>query len=161
MIIRMAGPRDASGMTDLQNAVIRVGGTTAFEVARSVDAVTQAYLTGSQALCAHLAEAEGRILGFRVLGLYPGMPDRWGDIGTFVHPDIQRGGIGAALFAATLRWARANRVPTLLAVIRADNRVGLGYYAKCGFVDWGSEPDITLQDGRVVGRVTKRLDVAS
>jgi GNAT superfamily N-acetyltransferase len=146
-------------MTALQNAIIRIGGTTAHEVERSEEAVAVAYLTGDRVLCAHVAEESGGIIGFQVVGLYPGMPDRWGDIGTFVQPGIQRGGVGAALFAATLDWARANDVPTLLAVIRADNVVGLGYYTKRGFVDWGSEPDITLKDGRVVGRIAKRFDV--
>lgn len=159
MIVRPAELRDATGMTTLQNAVIRIGGTTAFEVERSVDEVTQAYLTGPHALCAHVAEDGGRIVGFQVLGLYPGIPDRWGDIGTFVHPDVQRGGVGATLFAATVDWARAHGVATLLAVIRADNRVGLGYYGKRGFVDWGSEPDLTLKDGRRVARIAKRFDV--
>lgn len=159
MIVRTAGLRDAAGMAEVQNTVIRIGGTTAFEDERSVAEVTQAYLTGPTVICAHVAEVDGRIIGFQVLGLYPDMPDRWGDIGTFVHPDIQRGGVGAALFAATVGWARAHGVPTLLAVIRADNRVGLGYYTKCGFVDWGREPDITLKDGRVVGRIAKRFDV--
>ena len=159
MIIRQSGLRDAQGMTDLQNAVIRIGGTTAHEDERSVEEVARAYLTGPNVLCAHVAEVQGRIVGFQVLGLYPGIPDRWGDIGTFVHPKIQRGGVGAVLFAATVDWARAHGVPVLLAVIRADKVVGLGYYAKRGFVDWGTEPDITLKDGRVVGRIRKRFDV--
>jgi L-amino acid N-acyltransferase YncA len=159
MIVRKAEPRDVPGMTALLNAVIRIGGTTAHQEERSEAAVMTAYLTGPNAICAHVAEAEDRVIGFQVLGLYPGMPDRWGDIGTFVHPDVQRGGVGAALFAATLDWARAHGVPTLLAVIRADNVVGLGYYSKRGFVDWGTEQDITLKDGRVVGRIAKRFDV--
>ena len=159
MIVRKAELHDVGAMTDLQNAVIRIGGTTAHEVERSAEEVARAYLTGPGVLCAHVAEEAGRIIGFQVLGAYPGIPDRWGDIGTFVHPEIQRGGVGAALFAATLEWARGHGVPVLLAVIRADNRVGLGYYAKRGFVDWGTEPDITLKDGRVVGRIAKRFDV--
>ncbi len=160
MIVRKATPADVPGMTEMQNLIIRIGGTTAHEVERSEDAVAKAYLTGSSVLCAHVAENDGQIVGFQVLGAYPGMPESWGDIGTFVHPEIQRGGIGAALFAATVEWARANGIPTLLAVIRADNTVGLGYYAKRGFADWGSEPDLTLKDGRVVGRVKKRFDIA-
>ncbi len=159
MIIREARLSDAVAMTDLQNAVIRIGGTTAHEVERTPQELAEAYLTGPNVMCAHVAEDQGRLLGFQVVGIYPDMPDRWGDIGTFVHPDVQRGGVGAALFAATVDWARAHGVPTLLAVIRADNRVGLGYYTKRGFVDYGTEPDITLKDGRVVGRIAKRFDI--
>ena len=49
-----------------------------------------------------------------------------------------------ALFAATVAWARAHGVTAMNATIRADNVVGLGYYAKRGFVDYATEPDLTL-----------------
>jgi len=160
MIVRPAELYDAEAMTDLQNAVIRNGGTTAFEVERTADEVAQDYLIASTALCARIAEADGRIAGFQTMGHYAEMPERWGVIGTFVHPDLQRGGVGAALFSATRDWARINDVPTILAVIRADNVVGLGYHAGRGFFGCGTERDITLKDGRVVGRIAKRFNVA-
>ncbi len=159
MIIRRASLADASGMTGVQNAIIRVGGTTAHEVERTADQVAAAYLTGPAAVYAHVAEDGGRVIGFQVLGLYPGLPLGWADIGTFVQPGLQRGGVGAGLFTATLAWARARGIVALNATIRADNAVGLGYYAKRGFVDYATEPDITLKDGRVVGRISKRFDV--
>ena len=48
---------------------------------------------------------------------------------------------------------------TLNATIRADNVPGLGYYARRGFIDYGSDPAWALDDGRVVGRVNKRFDL--
>ncbi|MGL6209356.1 MAG: GNAT family N-acetyltransferase [Paracoccaceae bacterium] len=159
MIVRHADLADAPAMTDLQNAIIRIGGTTAHQRERSIDEVAAAYLTGSQKLCAHVATDGDQLLGFQVVGFYPDMPKGWGDIGTFVRPDIQRGGVGAALFTATLAWAREHRIVSLMAVIRADNAVGLGYYARRGFVDHGTEADMTLTDGRIVGRQVKRFDV--
>ena len=159
MIVRRAGLADAAGMTGVQNTVIRIGGTTAYEVERTVDQVAADYLTGADALCAHVAIEAGRVIGFQVLGANPDLPQGWCDIGTFVQPGLQRGGVGAALFAATQGWARAQGIVTLNATIRADNTVGLGYYAKRGFVNYATEPDLTLKDGRVVGRISTRFDL--
>lgn len=158
MIIRPALPSDAPAMCELLNKIIAIGGTTAHQSPFTPDQVLHHYV--QDALTAFVAEEEGRILGFQATDTNPDLPPGWGDIGTFVDPTLQRGGVGAALFAATTVAAKAIGLTTLNATIRADNAPGLGFYTRRGFVDYAQNPDWTLKDGRVVGRVSKRFDLS-
>lgn len=159
MIVRQAIASDASAMADLINAIIRIGGTTAHETEMSNDRVAHCYIGGPAVICCQVAEADGRLVGFQALDRSRKLPVGWGDIGTFVAPDVQRGGSGSALFAATLVAARAAGVTHISATIRADNAPGLGYYARRGFVDYSADPGYCLADGTVVGRISKRFDL--
>ncbi|MEO5613826.1 MAG: GNAT family N-acetyltransferase [Cypionkella sp.] len=159
MIIRSAAPQDATAMTALQNEIIQIGGTTAYQQPRSTDAVLGSYISGPEVIACHLAEEQGQVLGFQVVGRWPGLPEGWADIGTFVQPRLQARGIGVALFAASLTAARAAGVKVLNASIRADNVPGLAYYARRGFVDYASNPDWAMADGRKVGRISRRFDL--
>lgn len=159
MILRPATPADAAAMADLINEIIRIGGTTAHEIALSVETITAYYITGPSVICSHVAETDGQLIGFQAVDRNANLPTGWGDIGTFVAPGIQRGGIGQALFAATVAAARDQGITTINATIRADNAPGLGYYTRRGFVDYGQDPAFALADGRVVGRVLKRYDL--
>lgn len=159
MIVREAFPADAATMTGVLNAIIRIGGTTAHQVEKTEAQVLADCISGPEALCCFVAEDAGAVIGFQGMGVYPALANGWGEIGTFVRPGVQRGGVGAALFAATVDWARSNGIRHIEATIRGDNAVGLGFYSRRGFVDIGFNPDYALKDGRVVGRVTKRFDV--
>ena len=79
--------------------------------------------------------------------------------GQFEAAFLQARGTGAALFQATLPAARAAGAEVIDATIRADNRPGLAYYARIGFVDYATDPDWALADGQVVGRVQRRFDL--
>lgn len=158
MIIRLAQEFDAPALADLLNEIIRIGGTTALETPFTAEAFLLHYIDGPDAVCCHMAEAD-RPLGFQVLGRYPDLPAGWLDIGTFVRPASRSTGAAAALFQATKTHARAQGCKVINATIRADNALGLGYYTRLGFADYAAEPDYTLQDGRPVGRVSKRLDL--
>lgn len=160
MILRPATPADAPAMTALQNEIIAIGGTTAYQRPRSEDEVREDYITAPEAICCHVAlDKDSNLIGFQALGRWPGLPEGWADIGTFVSPSHQRSGAGALLFAATVRIARSAGIATLNATIRADNAPGLGYYARRGFRDYGSDPDWALDNGRVVGRIHRRFDL--
>lgn len=160
MIVRPATPADAPAMTALQNEIIAIGGTTAYQQPRTEDEVCEDYITAPEAVCCHVAlEPDGKLLGFQALGRWPGLPEGWADIGTFVTPARQRSGAGAALFAATIAAARAKGVTTINGTIPADNAPGLGYYARRGFTDYASDPGWALDDGRVVGRISKKFDL--
>jgi RimJ/RimL family protein N-acetyltransferase len=99
------------------------------------------------------------LIGFQALGFWPGLPEGWGDIGTFVQPGFQAQGIGRALFVATRNTAQAAGLKVINATIRADNSAGLAFYARQGFVEYGQDPDYRLQDGKRVGRVHRRFDL--
>lgn len=156
MIIRRAIPADAEAMVGLQNRIIRIGGTTAYQEERTAGEVLDEYICGPGALSCFVAEAAGQIVGFQALGLWDGLPEGWGDIGTFVSPDVQAKGIGTALFTAT---RAAAGVKVINATIRADNQPGLRFYARLGFADYAFDPEFTLRDGRKVGRVSRRFDL--
>jgi L-amino acid N-acyltransferase YncA len=158
MIIRPAQPDDSTAMCELLNKIIAIGGTTAHQKPFTPERVLHHYV--QDALTAFVAVEDDRILGFQATDTNPDLPPGWGDIGTFVDPTLQRGGVGAALFAATSAAACAKGLTTLNATIRADNTPGLGFYTRRGFVDYASNPDWALKDGRIVGRVSKRFDLS-
>ena len=158
MIIRLAQDFDAPALADLLNEIIAIGGTTAQETRLSAEAFLNHYIEGPEAVCCHMAEKD-RALGFQALGVYPALPAGWLDIGTFVRPASRGTGAAKALFQATKSYARAQGCKVINATIRADNSLGLGYYSKLGFVDYASDPEYTLKDGRRVGRVSKRFDL--
>lgn len=158
MIVRPALPTDAAAMATLLNRIIRIGGTTAHQVERGTGEVCRSYITGPGVVCCHVAEA-GAIVGFQSVEAWEGLPAGWGDIGTFVNPDVQARGIGTALFAATVAASRKAGLRAINATIRADNVPGLAYYARIGFVDYAQDSGWALDDGRVVGRVSRRYDL--
>jgi L-amino acid N-acyltransferase YncA len=159
MIIRKADVADAEGMADILNRIILIGGTTAHEQEFSIAKVTRHYINGTAVICCHVAEEAGQIIGFQAVDRHPELPAGWGDIGTFVDPDVQRSGAGALLFQATCDATRAAGLTAINATIRADNAPGLGYYARRGFQDYATDPDYVLADGARVGRVSKRFDL--
>ncbi len=159
MILRRAEPGDAAAMVALQNEVIDIGGTTAHQAPRTAPQVMEDYIAGDSVICCHVADGGDGLMGFQAVGRHPELDLGWGDIGSYVRPGLQRGGVGRALFDATVAALRAAGITTINAAIRADNAAGLGYYARCGFIDYGQDLGFALNDGRVVGRVLKRFDL--
>lgn len=157
MIVRPATPADAPAMNRLQNAIIALGGTTAHQHPKTEAQVRADYIDGPGTLTCMVAEEGGQVIGFQAVGTSPALPEGWGDIGTFVAAGLQAKGTGAALFAATRAALRGKGLTTLNATIRADNVPGLAYYARMGFTDYAHDPDWTLEDGRKVGRISRRL----
>lgn len=155
MIIRPATASDAFAMTRVLNQIIAIGGTTAHETPKSAQQVLDDYVTGPDVLSSVVTLLEDRLIGWQSVG-------RWQDeahIGTFVAPDVQAKGAGAAMFALTCDTVQKAGVPYLVASIRADNEPGLRYYARMGFTDFASEPHFALSTGQIVGRIHRRFDV--
>lgn len=105
--------------------------------------------------CSVAVDAAGEILGFQSLkaarpGNPYGLPEGWGIIGTYVRATAGRQGVGKALFAASLRAAKAAGVSEIDATIGADNALGLGYYEALGFRTYREKP----------GAVCKKLIVS-
>lgn len=159
-VVRPATSADVPAMVALINAIIAIGGTTAHQQPYDEDRFQRIYLTDPSAISAFASfDGQRRLTGFQVLGFWLGLPDDWGDIGTFVAESARGSGAGNALFAATLAAARDCRLAAINATIRADNALGLGYYSRLGFVDYARDPDFALNDGTRVGRISKRYDL--
>jgi L-amino acid N-acyltransferase YncA len=155
--VRPVTSADAAELTELLNAIIARGGTTAFETPFTVDGLDASYLTGPSVHCCFVAEADGRLLGFQTLGTQPFLPDTIGDIATFTRVGGTQAGVGTALFAATTARARELGLVAINATIRADNIGGLAFYSRMGFVDHEVVPAVPLNDGTPVDRIRKRF----
>jgi L-amino acid N-acyltransferase YncA len=155
MIIRTATPADAVGMTELLNAVIAKGGTTAHETPMTATEVREHFIDGQDVLSSVVAVDGDKIIGWQSVGWWHDDPH----VGTFVFPGLQAKGIGSGLFAATLETLRNSELDRIIAWIRADNAPGLAYYARIGFHDIGGDPGFALKDGTIVGRIHRRFDL--
>ena len=158
--IRNAGPLDAPAMAELLNAIIAKGGTTAHTkpVTRTdMIELMQAYPGRSAWLVAE--DDSGVLLGFQLIEPHDKLPPEAGDIGTFTAVGRIKTGIGTALFNKTCIAARALGYTWLNATIRADNAGGLAYYQSRGFEDYKLDRNVTLDDGTIVDKVSKRYDV--
>ena len=136
--IRPARPTDAEDMAEVQNAIYRAG-LRASPV--DVALVRERYLDVRYRVACSVAEQDGRVVGFQSLQrAWPGNPydvaDGWGIIGTHIHPDAGRSGLGRSLFAASLAAARTAGLRHIDASIRVSNAPALAYYSAMGFVPY-------------------------
>lgn len=104
-----------------------------------IDYVRITYITHPDKIrCTVAHDTNGTLLGLQILkrastnnpyGVTPG----WGIIGTHVHPDAARRGVGKSLFAATQKAAIDAGVTKIDATIGSTNIEGLAYYEAMGF----------------------------
>ncbi|MDF2665754.1 MAG: acetyltransferase [Microbacterium sp.] len=135
---RDARPADVDAMVEVQNAIHRAGLRPS-----PVDAalVEERYFDVDHTISCTVADRDGVVVGFQSLKrAWPGNPygvePGWGIIGTHIHPDAGRNGIGRSLFARSLAAAEAAGLRHIDATIGADNAPGLAYYAAMGFVPY-------------------------
>lgn len=136
--LRPAHPGDAKAMTEVQNAIHRAGLRAA---PVDVALVRERYLGHEHTVACTVAERDGRVVGFQSLErAWPqnpyDVPEGWGIIGTHIHPECGRSGIGRRLFAVSLAAARAAGLRHVDATIGADNEPALAYYRAMGFVPY-------------------------
>lgn len=136
--IRPARPTDAEDMAEVQNAIYRAGlrGSPV-----NAALVGERYLDEEYGVACTVAEQEGRVVGFQSLKrAWPGNPydvaEGWGIIGTHIHPDAGRSGIGRRLFATSLAVARAAGLRHIDASIGVENLPALAYYSAMGFTPY-------------------------
>lgn len=136
--IRLARPTDADEMAEVQNAIYRAGLRSS-----PVDTalVRRRYLDTEYRVACTVAEQEGRVAGFQSLtrawrGNPYDVPVGWGIIGTHIHPDAGRRGLGRRLFVESLAAAKAAGLRHIDASIGAGNGSALAYYASMGFVPY-------------------------
>ncbi|MFD0839458.1 GNAT family N-acetyltransferase [Williamsia serinedens] len=140
--VRPAWPPDAEAMATVQNAIHRAG-LRATPV--DTDGVRERHLDEVHSIACTVAVDDGRVVGFQSLkrawidNPY-GVPVGWGIIGTHIHPDVGRRGIGRRLFVVAHAAAEAAGLRHIDATIRADNAPALAYYSSLGFVPYRQEP---------------------
>lgn len=151
-----------AALCDLLNAIIRIGGTTAFETPFGVGEFTEHFLVGPHVLNCFVAEDQGSgiLWGFQVLAQSPELPADWADIATFARAEPKIPGNGATLFAATTIRSRELGLRAIDATIRADNTGGLAFYGKMGFETYKIAQAVPLNDGTPVDRISKRFWVS-
>lgn len=158
--VRTAGPLDTGAMSDMLNAIIAQGGTTALTSPVSKDDL-QTFMTAYPGGSAwRLAEDDaGAILGFQFIEPHAQLPPDACDIATFSRLGRSRMGVGSALFEHSKDAARALGYRWINATIRADNSGGLAYYQSRGFEDYARDRNILLGDGTRVDKISKRYDL--
>jgi GNAT superfamily N-acetyltransferase len=150
---------DTAELSEMLNAIIVRGGSTAYEEPFTADRLAAAMLTGPNVLRCVVArdEQSGSLLGFQTLYRSDALPDGVVDIATFTRPGLTRRGVGSALFAMIRRFATNRGLRAINATIRADNISGLAFYSKLGFVDHHIQHGVPLKTGQLVDRVCKRF----
>ena len=158
--VRHAGQLDTRQMSDLLNAIILRGGTTALTQPVTGADLWQWMQTDPDNSAWHVAEDNnGAILGFQWIVPNAALPDDAIDIATFVDVGQTGLGIGTKLFEATKAAAKSMGYAWINANIRADNESGLTYYQSRGFEDWKTVPDNRLENGQIVTKIWKRYDL--
>ena len=142
--IRPARSTDAEDMTEVQNAIYRAG-LRASPV--DVALIRERYLDAEYGVACTVAEQEGQVVGFQSLKwAWPGnpydVPEGWGIIGTHIHPDAGRSGLGRRLFATSLVAAKDAGLRHIDASIGVDNAPALAYYSAIGFTPYREGIDV-------------------
>ncbi|MGF1446517.1 MAG: GNAT family N-acetyltransferase [Pikeienuella sp.] len=156
--IRDAEPADIPRLAALLNEIIRQGGTTAMETELTdADFAAQFLHNPGHLTCLTAVGPGDAPAGFQASARHPALPPGWADIATFARRTDPVRGVGRALFAATCDRLRGLGVTAVNATIRADNALGLAYYARMGFEAYSVAHRVPLADGTPVDRISKRF----
>jgi len=147
--------QDVPACVKIVNAIIAVGGSTAYE-----DPYTESDFDAHYRLepaTSKVVLSGDRVVGFQAcFEVEPGVYS----IGSFTDQENPVRGAGKAIFEGTLAAARAKGATAILAKITSDNTGGLAYYAKMGFVDHEViKDDLTRRNGLSVDRIIKRFEL--
>ena len=102
-------------------------------------------------------ENDSIVVGFQFIE--PSQTPSACEIATFVRKGHERKGIGSLLFAQTKQVALDLGYLSIHATIREDNVSGLHYYSSRGFQSHGLIKNHQLENGKVVNKVIKRLEL--
>jgi GNAT superfamily N-acetyltransferase len=141
--IRGALESDADAMAEVQNAIHRAGLR-----ATAVDPYTirDRYLDEPHSIACTVAAREDVVVGFQSIkraweGNPYDVPAGWGIIGTHIHPDVGRQGLGRRLWAVTRSAVAEAGIRHIDASIGATNAPGLAYYSAIGFIPYRREQE--------------------
>ena len=136
--LRSARETDADDMSAVQNAIFRAGLRSS---SVTVDQIRERYLAGDHRVACTVTDLDGRVVGFQSLKrAWPdnpyGVETGWGIIGTHIHPDLGRHGLGTRLWSVTLEAAQEAGLLHIDATIGANSEPALAYYRSLGFVPY-------------------------
>lgn len=143
----------------LLNDLIEIGGSTAHQTPFDGPRFAAAFLTDDLIVSSFVAlDQTGDVAGFQVVERGDDDPQS-GYISSFARPTDPIKGVGRALFAETTSAMKDAGITRIIAVIRADNTSGLGYYTAMGFKDHAIARGVPLPDGTPIDRITKIYSV--
>lgn len=158
--VRRALPLDCKSMANLLNQIIETEGTTALTRHVTAEDIGDWMNSHADRSAWHVAlDEREQVTGFQWISPHPKLPVEAADIATFVELGLTGLGIGSALFSATARAAKDLGYLWINATIRADNLGGLTYYQSRGFRDWAFDDNVTLGNGQIVDKISKRHDL--
>ena len=114
---------------------------TAIDMPWSVDEQRQYLKSLTPRETYHVAQTDRHTLvGYQSLDLYaPTLHSmaHVAQLGTFLRPEWRRQGVGEALFAATVEFARQHAYRKLVVQVRASNTGAQAFYKRLGFQECG------------------------
>lgn len=160
LTIRPGTLADLASATELLNAIVERGGTTAITDPVNLEDMEGWLCANPEHAAWHVAvDDTSAVLGFQWIGPWADLPQEATEIGTFVRIGQTGLGIGSKLFEATKAAARGMGKNWIRAMIRSDNDSGLTYYESRGFRTYDHLDNVTLPNGLVVGKTLKRFDL--
>ena len=130
-------------MAVLLNKIIAIGGTTAYRGFFDAERINRTFVTLDLCVSCFVAVEGSRLFGFQALAWsdpeWPGndrLPEDWAIVATYVDPEVHGSGVGRAMFAETLKAAKAAGVRYIDATIMKENTGGLAFYQAMGFEDY-------------------------
>ncbi len=125
-------------MVEVLNAIYRAGLRSS---PADTELVRERYLDTPHLIACTVADQESRVVGFQALlrawlrNPYD-VAEGWGIIGTHIHPEAGRSGLGRRLFAVSSEAARTAGLLHIDATIGAENAPALAYYSAMGFTPY-------------------------
>ncbi|HET9050941.1 MAG TPA: GNAT family N-acetyltransferase [Candidatus Dormibacteraeota bacterium] len=139
-LVRPAAERDATGLLAVRDAVAAAGGLVAAapgERTRIEEALALAGILSSGGLalvCESAGEITGSLQVARRRGPYEG---HVGDLSIALLAPFRGVGIGSAMLAMAVEWARAVRLRKVCLAVFPDNARAISVYLRAGFAQEG------------------------
>lgn len=148
--LRDATVDDAPAIAEIYNAYIGNGYITFDGDAKSAQHFADKIGAGNSAEAYVVAVVDGVVSGYGAL--FP-WSDRCGykttgETSVYLHPDVQRRGIGSAIKRALIEQARELGYHHLVAKLVADNAASLEYNLRFGYEIVGTQREVGFVNGR-------------
>jgi L-amino acid N-acyltransferase YncA len=139
--VRRATDADAESIVAVLEEIVSERIYSAVEKPWSVAEQRQYLLSLSPREAFHVAETDQReVIGYQSLDLYSPILSSMAHVaqlGTFLRPGARGRGVGRALFAASLTFAREHGFSKFAIQVRSSNAAARAFYQRLGFRECG------------------------